>query len=62
MSDENRQDDEIEAHDPVGFEGAGLAPPEVEAAGGEEPDFEAHGPVGLGPKRMIPVTEVPTSE
>ena len=47
MSDEIRPEDEVEAHDSVALE-VGVVAPEREATGDEEPDFEAHGPVGLG--------------
>ena len=62
MSDEIRSEDEVEIDGSVGLERPGAPGAKLEAAIAEEPDFEAHGPVGLGPKRMIPVTEVATSE
>ena len=46
MSDENRPDDEIEAHDPVGLEQPGPAAPEMEATGDEEPDVGVRRPCG----------------
>ena len=62
MSDEIRPEDEIDAHDSVGLEGPGLVAAEMEATGDEEPDFEAHGPVGLGPGAMGPAVESPKVE
>ena len=60
MSDEYRPEDEVEAHGPV-IPDAPFTEGPQSGASEEEPDFEAHGPVGLGPAGAAPVTEGPGS-
>lgn len=62
MQDEIRSVDETEADRSAPPDLPGPAGSEHEASDDDEPDFEAHGPIGMGPGQMGPATESPATD
>ena len=67
MTDEIRAEDEVEAHGPLAGAAADAAAAGPTFGGptlgatDDEPDVEAHGPLGMGPEKDGPAFEGPTA-
>jgi hypothetical protein len=62
MSDDIRQDDEVEAHGPHNLGAEERVDRTERMEGEDEPDVEAHGPIGSGPHNLGPHNQGPHNQ